>query len=66
MLCDSYVAAIRSATPEPDRGNRHGAARAPQRSRAERSADRLKGKISADFDTLRRLFTLLTALHRKG
>jgi uncharacterized protein (UPF0262 family) len=65
MVCDSYVAAIRSATPEQieaiDMGRRglHNEA-------AQKLADRLKGKISADFDTMRRLFTLLTALHRKG
>ena len=28
--------------------------------------ERLDGKIEADFDTLRRLFTLMTALHWKG
>ena len=33
---------------------------------AERLAERLRGKIEADFDTMRRLFTLLTALHWKG
>ncbi len=65
MMCDSYVAAIRSATPDQiqaiDMGRRglHNEA-------AERLAERLKGKITADFDTMRRLFTLLTALHRKA
>ncbi|MEA2858154.1 MAG: hypothetical protein QOC72_193, partial [Methylobacteriaceae bacterium] len=29
-------------------------------------AERLKGKIDCDFDTARRLFTLVTALHWKG
>jgi uncharacterized protein (UPF0262 family) len=33
---------------------------------AERLAERLKGKVEADFATMRRLFTLLTALHWKG
>ena len=65
MMCDSYVAAIRTATPEQieaiDMGRRglHNEA-------AERLAERLAGKISADFGTMRRLFTLLTALQRKG
>ena len=27
MICDSYYAAIRTATPGPDRGDRHGPAR---------------------------------------
>ena len=29
-------------------------------------AERLDGKIECDFDTARRLFTLITALHWKG
>jgi uncharacterized protein (UPF0262 family) len=28
--------------------------------------DRLEGKISVDFDTARRLFTLISSLHWKG
>ena len=65
LVCESYVAAIRSATPDQiqaiDMGRRglHNEA-------AERLAERLDGKIAADFDTFRRLFTLLTALHWKG
>ena len=64
-LCGSYVEAIRSATPAQieaiDMGRRglHNEA-------AERLAERLKGKIETDFDTMRRLFSLLTALHWKG
>ena len=30
------------------------------------SARRLKGKIEVDFDTARRLFTLICVLHLKG
>lgn len=65
MICDSYVAAIRSATPEQieaiDMGRRglHNEA-------AQRLGDRLNRKIVTDFDTMRRLFTLVTALHWKG
>lgn len=65
MLCDNYVAAIRSSTPAQieaiDMGRRglHDEA-------AEKLALRLKGKIETDFSTMRRLFTLLTALHSKG
>ena len=29
-------------------------------------AERLRGKIECDFDTSRRIFTLVTALHWKG
>jgi uncharacterized protein (UPF0262 family) len=64
-LCETYYAAIRTATPSQieaiDMGRRglHDEA-------AELLAARLKGKVTADFDTMRRLFTLLTALHWKG
>ena len=64
-LCETYYAAIRTATPSQieaiDMGRRglHNEA-------AELLAARLKGKIDADFSTMRRLFTLLTALHWKG
>ena len=33
---------------------------------AELLVQRLEGKIQVDFDTARRLFTLITALHWKG
>ncbi len=35
MICDSYYQAIRTATPEPHRGDRHGPAR-PARRRLDR------------------------------
>ena len=65
MLCDTYYQAIRSASPRQieaiDMGRRglhdEGAALL---------GERLRGKIEADHDTLRRLFTLVTALHYKG
>ena len=65
MLCDSYYRAIRTASPSQieaiDMGRRglhdEGAALL---------GERLRGKVEADADTLRRLFTLLTALHYKG
>ena len=65
MLCDNYYQAIRSASPRQieaiDMGRRglhdEGAALL---------GERLRGKIEADHDTLRRLFTLVTALHYKG
>ncbi len=65
MICESYYAAIRTATPDQiealDMGRRglHDEA-------AALLGTRLKGKIASDLPTLRRLFTLLTALHWKG
>ena len=65
LVCDSYVAAIRTASPAQieaiDMGRR-----GLHNEGAERLADRLQGKIEADFATMRRLFTLLAALHWKG
>ncbi|WP_131195000.1 UPF0262 family protein [Lichenihabitans psoromatis] len=65
FLCERYYSAIRTATPSQieaiDMGRRslHNEA-------AELLAQRLQGKIVADFETMRRLFTLVTALHWKG
>jgi uncharacterized protein (UPF0262 family) len=65
MICGSYYQAIRSAAPTQieaiDMGRRglHNEA-------AELLVQRLAGKIVIDFDTARRLFTLIFALHWKG
>jgi uncharacterized protein (UPF0262 family) len=65
MICDSYYQAIRSASPAQieaiDMGRRglHNEA-------AELLRQRLDGKIVVDFDTARRLFTLIFALHWRG
>jgi uncharacterized protein (UPF0262 family) len=65
MVCDSYYKAIRSASPAQieaiDMGRRglHDEA-------AELLRQRLVGKVEVDFDTARRLFTLIFALHWKG
>jgi uncharacterized protein (UPF0262 family) len=65
MICDSYYKAIRSASPTQieaiDMGRRglHNEA-------AELLMQRLDGKITVDFDTARRIFTLIFALHWKG
>ena len=65
LICESYYAAIRTATPAQieaiDMGRRglHDEA-------AELLSRRLEGKVEADFPTLRRLFTLVAALHWKG
>ena len=65
IVCDSYYKAIRTASPAQieaiDMGRRglHNEA-------AELLVQRLAGKIELDFDTARRLFTLIYALHWKG
>ncbi|HEY5289909.1 MAG TPA: UPF0262 family protein [Caulobacteraceae bacterium] len=65
MICESYFQAIRNATPQKietlDMGRRaihDEGSRALQR--------RLAGKVEMDFDTARRLFTLISALHWRG
>jgi uncharacterized protein (UPF0262 family) len=65
MVCDSYYHAIRSASPEQieaiDMGRR-----AAHNEGSELLMERLKDKIAIDFDTARRLFTLITVLHWRG
>ncbi len=65
MVCESYYAAIRTASPAQieaiDMGRR-----GLHNEGAQLLAERLKGKIETDLDTSRRLFTLVTALHWKG
>ena len=63
-ICDSYYQAIRQATPAQietidmaRRGIHNGA--------AELLKERLEGKIDIDFNTARRLFTLICVLHIK-
>lgn len=64
-VCESYYAAIRTATPAQieaiDMGRR-----GLHNDGAHLFAERLEGKVECDFDTARRLFTLLTALHWRG
>ena len=65
LICESYYQAIRSSTPSQieaiDMGRRgiHNEA-------ADMLIERLDGKIEVDFDTARRLFTLICVLHIKG
>lgn len=65
LVCESYYAAIKTASAAQieaiDMGRRglHDEA-------AGLLIERLNGKIEIDFDTARRLFTLITALHWKG
>ena len=65
MICDSYYQAIRTATPDKieaiDMGRR-GIHDEGSRTLQER----LKGKVRIDFETSRRLFTLICVLHWKG
>ena len=50
----------------PDRGDRHGPARAARRGGQPCSAPGSRGRSPPISPTMRRLFTLLTALHWKG
>lgn len=64
-ICESYYQAIRNASPSQieaiDMGRRgiHNQA-------AEMLQERLADKIEVDFDTARRLFTLICVLHIRG
>jgi uncharacterized protein (UPF0262 family) len=65
MICESYYDAIRSATPSHieaiDMGRR-----GLHNEGSQTLLDRLSGKIDIDFDTARRLFTLVCVLHWRG
>ena len=64
-VCDSYYDAIRTATPDRiealDMGRR-----ALHDEGSHILMERLKRKVTVDFDTARRLFTLICVLHWKG
>jgi uncharacterized protein (UPF0262 family) len=65
MICDSYYAAIRIATPDKieaiDMGRR-----GIHNEGSQILMERLKEKVAIDIDTARRLFTLICVLHWKG
>jgi uncharacterized protein (UPF0262 family) len=65
LICDSYYDAIRMATPAQieaiDMGRR-----GLHNEGSQLLEERLKGKVRLDFDTARRLFTLICALHARG
>jgi uncharacterized protein (UPF0262 family) len=65
MICESYYEAIRSSTPSQieaiDMGRR-----GLHNEGSQTLMDRLSGKIAVDFDTARRLFTLICVLHWRG
>jgi uncharacterized protein (UPF0262 family) len=65
MICESYYAAIRQATPSQieaiDMGRR-----GLHNEGSELLRERLADKVAIDFDTARRLFTLICVLHIRG
>ena len=65
LICESYHEAIRSASPSQieaiDMGRR-----GLHNEGSQILLDRLDGKVELDFDTSRRLFTLITVLHLKA
>lgn len=64
-ICDSYYQAIRAATPQQIE-TIDMARRGIHNDAADLLKERLEGKIDIDFDTARRLFTLICVLHIKG
>ncbi len=65
LICESYYEAIRTSTPSQieaiDMGRR-----GIHNDGSQTLMDRLSGKIDMDFDTARRLFTLVCVLHWRG
>ena len=64
-ICDSYYQAISNASPAQIE-TVDMARRAIHNDAADMLIERLDGKIKVDFDTARRLFTLICVLHIKG
>jgi uncharacterized protein (UPF0262 family) len=64
-VCDSYYAAIRTATPDRIEALDM-ARRALHDEGSQILMERLKRKVTVDFDTARRLFTLVCVLHWRG
>ena len=65
LVCESYFTAIKKSTPAQieaiDMGRR-----GLHNEGSELLRERLHGKIDIDFDTARRLFTLICVLHIRG
>ena len=65
LICESYYQAIRTATPSQieaiDMGRR-----GLHNDGSQILMERLAAKVEVDFDTARRLFTLICVLHWKG
>jgi uncharacterized protein (UPF0262 family) len=64
-ICDSYYQAIRAASPQQIE-TIDMARRGIHNDAAELLKDRLEARVIVDFDTARRLFTLICVLHIKG
>ena len=64
-ICDSYFQAIKNASPQQIE-TIDMARRGIHNDAATLLKERLEGKIDIDFDTARRLFTLICVLHIKG
>jgi uncharacterized protein (UPF0262 family) len=64
-ICDSYYQAIRKATAQ-EIETIDMARRAIHDDAAQQLLERLEGKVETDFQTARRLFTLICVLHIKG
>jgi uncharacterized protein (UPF0262 family) len=64
-ICDSYYQAIRKASAA-EIETIDMARRGVHNQAAELLMERLEGKVEVDFDTARRLFTLICVLHIKG
>ena len=65
IVCESYYEAIRTAPPSRIQSIDM-SRRALHDEGSQVLAERLKGKVTVDRDTSRRLFTLICALHWKG
>lgn len=65
LICESYYEAIKTASPSKieaiDMGRR-----GVHNEGSETLLQRLDGKVEVDFDTARRLFTLICVLHWRG
>ncbi len=65
LICERHHAAVKDANPQQieaiDMGRR-----GLHNEGSELLSERLAGKIKVDFDTARRLYTLICALHWKG
>ena len=65
LICESYYEAIRTSSPSQieaiDMGRR-----GLHNEGSQTLNERLQGKIEVDFDTSRRLFTLICVLHWRG
>ena len=64
-ICDSYFQAVKNSTPQQIE-TIDMARRAVHNEAAELLKTALESKVDLDFDTARRLFTLICVLHIRG